>query len=646
MLAEQFASPIKRSLDTGGTSSLVAIFGAMFTGVIFAKCYAVSHIPAIAREPYWLLMAAAFGFLCSFKELIICFLLFFASLTALALSRAKAIKKLIVAAFGTAAAIILFLNLASSELLYMFGSPLTLNMIVFSDVLGSDNGRVAVLSWLSPGLVAAICATSLTSIAILIALRSCLWGLRSAVLAVGAAAAVLVASGALNLFHPSASVYKASPVTEFARSVADFRTSPLSDIPVREAFKKGSWQPGLPRQALAEGKIRNVILIVVESAAAEYLEDYGGRYGATPHLTSLKETTLRVDNAYAQAVSSTLSMGVLLSARYPEITVKPDHPTKNMIGDVLQRGRVSTGFFHSSDTRYGKVDKMLAASGFDTIRDFRHRNCHDELIQDETEFNSQGNTDRCTFAEMAEWIARAGDRPFFGMLWTFQTHYPYFDLGRRSRISLGSELSHDPRARGAKLRYLNALLETDAQIGRLMNFLKQRKLLEETLVIVTGDHGEAFGQHGTFGHGFDLFEEGVRVPLLLINPAFNGMRYDRLTGHIDIAPTIADVLRLQSPPEWQGSSLFKPRQNYPVFFFSPCTDLMVGYRDGDRKVISRLFARQVSEYHLSEDPEELNDLLVGRTGDSAQALARIAGWARGAHTFNGTAVDSPSRLQQ
>lgn len=607
--------------------------------VILARCYAVTHIPTLAREPHWLLLAAALGFLSSFKELAICSLLFLASLLALVAARAKYLKTLIVVIFGFVALTIGVLNFASSDLLYLFGSPLTLNMILFSDVLDSDNGRVAVLSWISPGLVVAMGAACLVSLAVLILLRKHLHGFRGAMVTLGGTVAALVASGTLSLFSSSASAYKASATLAFARSIAAFRADPLADDFVSNPFRKGEWQAGVPRTMIATGRIRNVILIVIESGAAEYLDSYGGRYGATPNLASLANMTVRVDKAYAQAVSSTLSMGVLLSGRYPRIAVRPTNPAANMIGEVLQKSGVSTAFFHSSDTRYGGVDKMLATSGFDAIRDFRHRRCRDALIQDETEFNSQGTTDRCTFADLTAWIERMRKRPFFGMLWTFQTHYPYFDLDRESRISLGSELADDPQARGAKTRYLNALRETDAQIGRLVEFLKQRGLWEETLLIVTGDHGEAFGQHGIFGHGFDLFEESVRVPLLLMNPAFDGARFDRLTGHIDIAPTIADVLGAEPPPEWQGSSLFQPRQEYPVFFFSPWTDLMVGYRDGHRKVVGRLFARQASEYDLGMDPQERNDLLLRRKDASRRTLARVAAWARESNKRGKAAYD-------
>ena len=133
-------------------------------------------------------------------------------------------------------------------------------------------------------------------------------------------------------------------------------------------------------------------------------------------------------------------------------------------------------------------------------------------------------------------------------LWTNQTHYPYFpNPGGSSAIQAtgpGGELLG---------RYLTALRDSDHAIGNLLSDLQRMGVADSTLVVVVGDHGEAFGQHGrfghgntvrelrnmggNFGHGSDLYEENIHVPMILINSRlFQGEEDSTVGGLVDIAP--------------------------------------------------------------------------------------------------------------
>ena len=125
-------------------------------------------------------------------------------------------------------------------------------------------------------------------------------------------------------------------------------------------------------------------------------------------------------------------------------------------------------------------------------------------------------------AELARIPSRFVDErpgePFHVMAWTSATHHPY-EPGPRIEIEDFFAGREEPFDAWNMNRYLNLLKEADRQLGRLFAGLRERGLDGETLVVVTGDHGEAFGEpHGAWGHGSRLYEESVRVPLMIWNP--------------------------------------------------------------------------------------------------------------------------------
>src|SRR5690606_17964304 len=124
--------------------------------------------------------------------------------------------------------------------------------------------------------------------------------------------------------------------------------------------------------------------------------------------------------------------------------------------------------------------------------------------------------------------------------------------------------------------------------------------------------------------GGSLYESAVQVPLFLINPMLSPQReFDRLTSHIDLAPTILDLLGLPLPETWDGASIFQPRREVPAIFSAPYTNLQVGYRSGDRKVIGYLLERRAAVYDLSRDPGEMHDLAADDSALQQSELSRI-----------------------
>jgi arylsulfatase A-like enzyme len=203
------------------------------------------------------------------------------------------------------------------------------------------------------------------------------------------------------------------------------------------------------------------------------------------------------------------------------------------------------------------------------------------------------------------WIADDPNRPFFAMAWTVQTHHPYEPSPGRAQIDyFGDRRPVDDYDLG---RYLNALSETDRQLARLFATLRQRHLENDTLVLVVGDHGEAFGApHETYGHGTGLYEEHVHVPMLLWSPLLfpHGGRSPIVGSHVDLNQTIVDVLGIPPASSWQGRSLFDPARGSRVYFFLANDDYQMGMREDGWKYILDVTTGRQELYDLSTDHDE------------------------------------------
>jgi arylsulfatase A-like enzyme len=170
-------------------------------------------------------------------------------------------------------------------------------------------------------------------------------------------------------------------------------------------------------------------------------------------------------------------------------------------------------------------------------------------------------------------------------------------------------------ARGSpKQRYLGEVAFVDAQIGRLRRALRERGLAERTYLIVTADHGEAFGEHGRDFHASTVYEEMIRIPLLIEGPGIAPRRVQRHVTLFDVGPTVLSLLGVDVPAPFMGQSL-QPflRGEDP----RPTRPLAV---DGGRAIRAMLFDerfkaivdfRQGTEelYDLQRDPNERRNLV-------------------------------------
>jgi len=426
---------------------------------------------------------------------------------------------------------------------------------------------------------------------------------------------VLIAkSPHVEILASTAAVVRGEQVPVIA---ATFPPGDLDDFrPARAARSRA------PRAAA----VRNVVVVVLESTGARYLSLYGSRYATTPHLAAESAHAVVYDRAYANVGFTANALVALTLSMHPYMTWReytqeqPDFPGVTA-AEVLQARGYRTAFLTSGFVDYANMDAFLQGRGYDEVRGFR------ELAAGEP-INSWGGGDAVLVDRTLEWIDRDRGRPFYATVWTQQAHHPYDPAPGQPIVDFFGEgpLPPDDYDLG---RYLNAVADVDRALGRLFAGLRARGLEDETLVVVTADHGEAFGDpHATWGHGFRLYDEGVRVPLMIWSPVLfpQGRRADTVGSHVDLAPTVLDLLGVEAPGEWEGRSLFAESRPPRAYFYAANDHYLLGVREGDLKYVYDASRGRDQLFDLARDPDERENLAAARPEVCLRLRQRLAAW--------------------
>jgi arylsulfatase A-like enzyme len=413
-----------------------------------------------------------------------------------------------------------------------------------------------------------------------------------------------------------------APAATFPREfLDDFRSPQGTAAPVFPV--SASARPAEPRTK----RPRNVIEIVLETTGARYLSLYGSPYKTTPNLEAAAHNALVYDNVYANVGFTANSLFVLTLSQHPYMTWREytqEYPAfpGDTLAEVLKPHGYRSAFMTSGYLDYVCMGCFLKDRGFDSIEDWTTVG----RGQDQTSWG--GNNEGPLVDHTLEWIDQERNKPFYLELWTQQSHHPYEPSPGLPMTDFfaGRELPPDDYDLG---RYLNTLEQVDRQLGRLFAGLKARGLDEDTIVVITGDHGEGFGDpHRTWGHGFRLYQECIQVPLVIWSPALfpQGRHVDTVGGHVDVNPTLVDILGIPAPASWEGRSLFAADRVPRTYFYAANDDYLLGVREGNYKLIYNVTRGRDELYDLSRDPDEKVNIAAAHRDMCTVLRQRLAAW--------------------
>lgn len=339
----------------------------------------------------------------------------------------------------------------------------------------------------------------------------------------------------------------------------------------------------------------NIVLITLDSTRADRMGFLGARTGRTPSLDAIARQGLVFEHAYAQAPLTVVSHATILTGTYPQFHRVSEFgaglaPSLPYLPDLLHAGGYRTAAFVGSivlDPRKG------LAPGFNRGFDVYDAGFHAPQ-RGESRYQSVERRGGQVVARATAWLERNPKGPFFLWVHLYDPHAP-----------------HAPS-------YDAAIASADAAVGKLIAALRTHKLYDDALIVVAADHGESLGAHGEDSHGIFLYDETIRVPLVLKLPQ-NQMAGKRVAGKVrlvDVAPTMLEVAGLAVPSQMQGQSLLRiaktsPSADQPVYSRSDFPQRAFGWsaleswRAGKYLYIR---APQPELYDLAADPSASRNL--------------------------------------
>lgn len=365
----------------------------------------------------------------------------------------------------------------------------------------------------------------------------------------------------------------------------------------------------------------NVIFLIVDTLRADVL---GHSKRVTPRLDELAEKSVNVQRAYAPASYTGKSVGPILIGKHSSETNRDfGHFAAFSKKDTFLQQRLRAAGIRTLSVQ-GYWYFIQSAYGFDRGFDVVDGNASASVgyVEGDRSSTTEKLTDRILWQ-----LDQAENTSGRFFLWSQYTD-PHAEYVPHSGFDLGSDMLG---------KYYGEVAFVDYHIGRIIDFVRSKPWGARTAIIVTSDHGEAFGEHGMIRHGFELWEPLVRVPLIIHVPGVEPRQVHARRSLIDLVPTVMDLMQVEIPMAngadfLSGQSLLPemlaidgsdvPRPLLVDMANGPYTAERQAYIDGDTKLITAQ-GRPLGLFDLSTDPDEKRDLL-----DNSELRERIVGQYR------------------
>jgi arylsulfatase A-like enzyme/Flp pilus assembly protein TadD len=294
-------------------------------------------------------------------------------------------------------------------------------------------------------------------------------------------------------------------------------------------------------------KPSNIILITLDTTRADRMGFLGSKLGLTPNLDALAKQSVVFTRAYSQVPLTPPSHAAILTGTYPQFNHVNDMEDA-LAKDVPYAPEILRTHGYRTAAFIGSIVLQPTppfATGFDRGFDAYDADFHSENPGDDR-YKTVQRRGAQVVAHALAWLNKRPHPkdPFFIWIHLYDAHDPY-----------------DPpepyKTRYAAAPYNGGIAYEDAVVGRLLRELKLRGLYDGTIMAVMADHGESLGAHGEDTHGVFLYDETIRVPLLIKMPLAKdgGKRIDNRVELIDVLPTLLQANSIEIPNEVQGKSL-------------------------------------------------------------------------------------------
>jgi arylsulfatase A-like enzyme len=417
--------------------------------------------------------------------------------------------------------------------------------------------------------------------------------------------------------------------------------------PRRDWSPNGSIPPGLQDKP-------NVILIVVDTLRADHLSCYGYPEATSPQIDTLADDGVLYTEMRAQASWTRPSIATVLTSLYPSshtAVKKTDKLPQGVISvaEVLQEAGYSTGGFADNiniapsfgfDQGFGdyvflEPSYPLGATAASSQLAFykQLRIIYFKLVGERLSAQ-HFYQDAATVNKVAlDWLETYQRDRFFLFLHYMDPHDPYMEHPYTG-LGYARVRNENPKAAMAPVfaeLYDGEIRFLDQYLGELFAWLKQAGLYEDTLIILTADHGEEFYEHQGWWHGQTLYGEQIRVPLIIKYPQGEGEAKEErsFARSLDIAPTILEVAGLAIPDIWQGMSLRGNAEGVDWLFAeeSHQGNFVRSIEHGSHKLIlanpdNPRGLPPVALFDISADPDEQHNLALEQ-GDRVTELRRL-----------------------
>jgi len=346
----------------------------------------------------------------------------------------------------------------------------------------------------------------------------------------------------------------------------------------------------------------NVLLITLDTFRRDRISTYSDRYVKTPVIDRLASRSVVFNRAFAHNPVTLPSHTNILTGTTPRYHGISDNTGFRLeerfltIAEHLKQNGYSTGAFVASfplDSRFG------LAQGFDVYDD--NYGTHNDMELFFVERKAEK-----VITPALQWLTGRQDK-WFAWVHLFDAHQAYLPPP-----PFNQQYKHD--------LYSGEAAYVDHALQRLFDFLEQKGLMKNTVILLTADHGEALGEKGEDTHSYFAYNNTIHIPMILYVPGAGNKTVDQNVCHIDIFPTICKLLNLDVPAHLQGESMLPiingaPRQRKQIYFESLTPFLnrswapLRGFVQGDMKYIDQ----PVPElYNIHTDPNEKNNLATSQ----------------------------------